>query len=119
MNKIFINRRVFNKSGERLAIYGKIVDLWEMEITVIKCNIEDRFEKKIADKLYNEGKGLKYIIELDSLNHPGKSFNLYCKDTFYFEPIGFTFAIDLSGLENTKNVKFLHSKKDRKIIIKY
>ena len=121
MTKIFINRRLFNSKGERLSVYGKIIDLWKMEITVIRCNKEDMFEKKIADQLYQDGKGLKYVIDLPSLEHPGKQFNIYCRDNFYLVPNEFEqFAVilDLSHLGiSIKDI--FRSKKDRKIIIKY
>lgn len=83
MIKIFKNKNLYNAQGERVAIYGKIVDLWQMELTVIKCNRKDQFSRKTADKLYSEGKGLKFNIVLDNLSHPGQKFNYYCRTNFY------------------------------------
>lgn len=115
MNEVFINRRVFSSKGERLSVYGKIVDLWKMEITVIRCSLSDQFKKKIADELYNEGRGFKYVIDLPTLDHPGKQFNIFCKYTFYSSNTSVTKDLkEFLGFDN-----ILHSKKDRKIIIKY
>lgn len=119
MTKIFINRRLFNKNGERLSCYGKIIDLWKMGITVVRCNKEDMFEKKIADQLYQDGKGLKYVIDLPTLEHPGKQFNLFLRENFYTEKTGKTFLIDMRDLPASTTYKMYQSVKDRKIIIKY
>ena len=61
--KEFANHRLFDKSGRRLGIFGRVV-LNELEIFVLTCSKHDRFNRKFVRKVwefYLEDKPLAFL----------------------------------------------------------
>ena len=50
----YCNFKCYNEKGQRLALFGRLLENGKLEVFKLRCSKQDQFKKELAYRVYNE-----------------------------------------------------------------